>query len=164
MKNVIFFTHAEKGSSGGGKCIYRYSKIINQIKNFSSEVLHIKKKRTSKYRNSLNKILNLKKEITSGWQYKDITCAKNFKYKWFENKINLKQNFDFDNRKDFVILPEIFAHLASELLIKKKLNTESLYKMDIVLIQQITMINLKKTIKMLNLFYQFQKILQTVLN
>ena len=44
MKNVIFFTHAEKGSSGGGKCIYRYSKIINQIKNFSSEVLHIKKK------------------------------------------------------------------------------------------------------------------------
>ena len=32
MKNVIFFTHAEKGSSGGGKCIYRYSKIINQIK------------------------------------------------------------------------------------------------------------------------------------
>ena len=120
MKNVIFLTHAEKGSSGGGKCIYRYSKIINQIKNFSSEVLHIKKKRTSKYRNSLNKILNLKKEITSGWQYKDVTCAKNFKYNWFENKINLKQNFDFDNKKDFVILPEIFAHLANEFLIKKK--------------------------------------------
>ena len=121
MKNIIFLTHAEKGPSGGAKYIYRYSQIINQIKNFSSEVLHIKKKRTSKYKNSINKILNLKKEITSGWQYKDITCAKNFRYKWFENKINLKQNFDFDNRKDFVILPEIFAHLANELLIKKKI-------------------------------------------
>ena len=120
MKNIIFLTHAEKGPSGGAKYIYRYSQIINQIKNFTSEVLHIKKKRTSKYKNSINKILNLKKEITSGWQYKDITCAKNFKYKWFENKINLKQNFDFDNKKDFVILPEIFAHLANEFLIKKK--------------------------------------------
>ena len=121
MKNIIFLTHAEKGPSGGAKYIYRYSQIINQIKNFSSEVLHIKKKRTSKYKNSINKILNLKKDITSGWQYKDITCAKNFRYKWFENRINLKQNFDFDNRKDFVILPEIFAHLANELLIKKKI-------------------------------------------
>ena len=120
MKNIIFLTHAEKGPSGGAKYIYRYSQIINQIKNFSSEVLHIKKKRTSKYKNSINKILNLKKDITSGWQYKDITCAKNFKYNWFENKINLKQNFDFDNKKDFVILPEIFAHLANEFLIKKK--------------------------------------------
>ena len=119
MKNIIFLTHAEKGPSGGAKYIYRYSQIINQIKNFSSEVLHIKKKRTSKYKNSINKILNLKKNITSGWQYKDITCAKNFKYNWFENKINLKQNFDFDKKKDFVILPEIFAHLANEFLIKK---------------------------------------------
>ena len=119
MKNVIFFTHAEKGPSGGAKYIYRYSQIINQIKNFSSEVIHIKKKRTSKYKNSVNKILNLKKNITSGWQYKDITYTKNFKYNWFENKINLKQNFDFNKKKDFVIMPEIFAHLANELLIKK---------------------------------------------
>ena len=119
MKNIIFFTHAEKGPSGGAKVIYRYSQIINQIKNFSSEVIHIKKKRTSKYKNSINKILNLKKDITSGWQYKDVTYTKNFKYNWFENKINLKQNFDFNRKKDFVILPEIFAHLANELLIKK---------------------------------------------
>ena len=45
MKNVIFFTHAEKGPSGGAKYIYRYSQIINQTKNFSSEVIHIKKKK-----------------------------------------------------------------------------------------------------------------------
>ena len=120
MKNIIFFTHAEKGPSGGAKYIYRYSQIIDEIKNFSSEVIHIKKKKSSKYKNSINKILNLKKNISSGWQSNDITCAKNFRYNWFENKINLKQNFDFNKKKDFVILPEIFAHLAHELLIKKK--------------------------------------------
>ena len=80
MKNVIFFTHAEKGPSGGAKYIYRYSQIINQIKNFSSEVVHIKKKRTFKYKNSINKILNLKNKTYSGWQFNEITYTKNFKY------------------------------------------------------------------------------------
>jgi hypothetical protein len=120
MKNIIFFTHAEKGPSGGAKYIYRYSQTIDEIKNFSSEVIHIKKKKISKYKNSINKILNLKKNISSGWQSNDVNCTKNFKYNWFESKINLKQNFDFDKKKDFVILPEIFAHLANELLTKKK--------------------------------------------
>ncbi len=122
MKNVIFFTHAEKGPSGGAKYIYKYSQIIDEIKNFSSEVIHIKKKKTSKYKDSINKLLNPKKKILSGWQFNDVTNAKNFKYNWFKNKINLKQNFDFNNKKDFIILPEIFAHLANELLIKKKVN------------------------------------------
>ena len=58
MKNVIFFTHAEKGPSGGAKYIYKYSQIIDEIKNFSSEVIHIKKKKTSKYKDSINKLLN----------------------------------------------------------------------------------------------------------
>ena len=122
MKNIIFLTHAEKNPSGGAKYIYRYSEIINQIKNFSSEVLHIKKKRTSKYKNSINKILNLKKDITSGWQYKDVTYTKNFKYNWFDHKVKIKQNFNFDKKNDFIILPEIFAHIADELLIKNKIN------------------------------------------
>jgi len=51
MKNIIFLTHAEKGSSGGGKYIYRYSQIINNFKTFSSEVIHIKKKKISKFKN-----------------------------------------------------------------------------------------------------------------
>ena len=78
MKNVIFFTHTEKGPSGGGKYIYKYSQIINEMKNFSSEVVHIKKKRTSKYKNSINKILNLKNKNFSGWQFNEITyiCIK----------------------------------------------------------------------------------------
>ena len=48
MKNIVFLTHAEKNPSGGAKYIYRYSQIINQINNFSSEVLHIKKKKDIK--------------------------------------------------------------------------------------------------------------------
>ena len=47
MKNIIFVTHAEKGPSGGAKYIYKFSQIINEIENFSSEVLHIKKKKYS---------------------------------------------------------------------------------------------------------------------
>ena len=45
MKNIIFLTHAENNPSGGGKVIYRHSQIINKFKNFSSEVVHIKKKK-----------------------------------------------------------------------------------------------------------------------
>ncbi len=122
MKNIIFLTHAEKKPSGGAKYIYNYSQIINDIKNFTSEVIHIKKKKTSKLRDSINKKFNIKKDIYSGWQFDDITYSKNFRYKWFDNKVNIKQNFDFDKKKDFVILPEIFAHFAEELLIKKNIN------------------------------------------
>ena len=37
-------------------------------------------------------IFNLKKDITSGWQYKDITYTKNFKYK--EKKQNEKFKYN----------------------------------------------------------------------
>ena len=39
LRNIIYVTHAEKGPSGGAKIIYRHSEIINDMKNFSSEVL-----------------------------------------------------------------------------------------------------------------------------
>ena len=122
MKNIIFFTHAEKKPSGGAKYIYDFSEIVNKTKNFSSEVIHIKKKRTSKLLDSINKRLNVKKSHYSGWLVKDITLAKNFKYRWFTNDIKIKENFIFDKKKDFIILPEIFAHLADDLLIKKNIN------------------------------------------
>ena len=159
MKNIIFFTHAEKRPSGGAKYIYKFSQIINGMKNFSSEIVHIKKKRTSKYKNSINKILNLKKDIYSGWQFNEITYTENFKYNWFKNKINLKENFEFNFKKDFVILPEIFAHLANELLIKKKVRyaifVQNGYSLDSTNNEQ----NLFKAIKMLDLFLLGQKIL-----
>lgn len=120
-KKIIFLTHAENNPSGGAKVIYRFSEIINKIKNYSSEVVHIKKKRLSKFKNSINKKLNIKKNISSGWQLKEITSVKNFRYSWFENKTNVSESLEFDNEKDFIILPEIFAHLAEDLLIKKKI-------------------------------------------
>ena len=122
MKNVIFFSHAEKGPSGGAKYIYRCSEIINNINNFSSQVIHIKKKKSSKFKNSINKMLKINKNLSSGWQLNDITYVKDFKYNWFDNDIVLKKNFNFDHKKDFIILPEIFAHLATDLLIKRKIN------------------------------------------
>ncbi len=120
-KKIIFLTHAENNPSGGAKVIYRFSEIINKIKNYSSEVVHIKKKRLSKFKNSINKKLNIKKNISSGWQLKEITSVKNFRYSWFENKTKVSESLEFDNEKDFIILPEIFAHLAEDLLIKKKI-------------------------------------------
>ena len=122
MKNIIFLTHAEKKPSGGAKYIYNYSQIINELKNFSSEVIHIKKKKTSKFRDSINKKLNINRGVYSGWQFEDITYSINFKYEWFDNKVKVKKNFEFDQEKDFVILPEIFAHFADDLLINNKIN------------------------------------------
>ena len=57
LRNIIYVTHAEKGPSGGAKIIYRHSEIINDMKNFSSEVLHLRKKRFSKLKISINKRL-----------------------------------------------------------------------------------------------------------
>ncbi len=122
MKNIIFFTHAEKKPSGGAKYIYDFSQIINKTKDFSSEVIHIKKKRTSKLIDSINKRLNVKKNIYSGWLAEDITLARNFKYRWFNNEIKIKEDFTFNRKKDFIILPEIFAHLADDLLIKHNIS------------------------------------------
>ena len=55
--------------------------------------------------------------------------VKQFKYKWFNHKIRTRNHFDFDKNKDFVILPEIFAHLAEDLLIKNGINMLYLFKM-----------------------------------
>lgn len=122
LKNIIYITHAEKKPSGGAKIIYRHSAKVNSIKNFSSQVLHIKKKKISKIKLSLSKRFNFSNyKVISGWQLKDITPVKNFKYTWFNNKVLIKENFNFNKNTDFVVIPEIFAHLANDLLIKKNI-------------------------------------------
>jgi len=121
LRNIIYVTHAEKGPSGGAKIIYRHSEIINDMKNFSSEVLHLRKKRFSKLKISINKRLKLKKNDESGWQFNQIEGVKNFSYNWLQHKIRIRSNLNFDSKRDFIILPEIFAHLAEEMLIKKKI-------------------------------------------
>jgi hypothetical protein len=119
LNNIVFVSHAEKGPSGGAKIIYHYSEIINNLKDFSSEVLHLKKKKISKFKTSIKKRFKLNNNTESGWQLNDITPVKQFSYKWFNHEIKTRNYFNFDKKKDFVILPEIFAHMADELLIKK---------------------------------------------
>ena len=122
IKNIIYLCNSEKGASGGAKIIYHHSEITNNLNNFTSEVLNIKKKKTSKWKTSIRKKLHIKLNNETGWKLDQIEPYKNFKYNWFENNVTVKNNFNFHEKTDFVILPEIFAHLADDLLIKNKIN------------------------------------------
>ena len=121
--NIIYLNTVERGPSGGGKTIYYHSNLINKLKisNVSSEVLHIKKKKTSKWNSSIKKIFKISEEKYFGWGFNDITVNKNFKPKWFKESIKLKENFTFDKKRDFIIFPEIFAHFAKKLCINNNI-------------------------------------------
>ena len=115
--NIIYICTADKGPAGGPKVIYNHSDIINKInKNVTSEVLHIKKKKYRKWNTSIKKFLNIKNSQYFGWKLNDITVEKNFKSKWLNSNIKIKNTLNFNKNKDFVIFPEIFAHLAADLL------------------------------------------------
>ena len=123
MINIIYILPSEKKPTGGIKITLDHSQIINQIgKNFNSKIIFLKKKKTSKWKNSLNKIINFRDENYKGWKFNDVSIDLKNKEKWFGEQINYKNNLDFDKQKDFVILPEIFAHFAQDFLIKKKIN------------------------------------------
>ena len=68
-----------------------------------------------------NKGFNINAVNETGWQLKEIEAVKNFKYNWFKNNVSVKDNLNFNSKSDFVILPEIFAHLAEDLLIKNRI-------------------------------------------
>ena len=122
MKNIIFLIDAQKGASGGGKIIYQYSNYINFLKGYSSSIIHLRKKKINKWINSINKRINYKREkADSGWKIQELEVKKNHFFSWFNIKIKIKNNLNFDKNKDFIILPEIFAHFAQDLLIKKKI-------------------------------------------
>ena len=120
MKNIIFLIDAQKGPSGGGKVIYQYSNYINNLKGYSSSIIYLEKKKLFKFFNSIHKRLNVKSKEYSGWKFNELKVKKNYKFKWFPQKVKTKNNLVFDKKKDFVILPEIFAHFADDFLIKKK--------------------------------------------
>jgi hypothetical protein len=119
--NIIYLNTTEKKPSGGSKIIYKHSNIINnlKIKNLTSENLFLKKSKFSKYKTSIKKILKIRQAET-GWKFSDICIAKNYKSKWVNDSIKVRNKFDFDRKNDFVIVPEIWAHLAEDMLIKKK--------------------------------------------
>lgn len=121
--NIIYFCTSEKGPSGGAKIIYDHSDHINKLKipNVSSEVLHIKKRGLRKWNTSLKKVFKINNNFYSGWSVEDITIYKNFKSNWFKNNIKIKNDFNFDSKKDFIIFPEIFAHFAKKICFQKKI-------------------------------------------
>ncbi len=120
MRNIIFLIDAQKGASGGGKVIYQYSNFIDSLKGYSSSIIHIKKKKLGKILNSINKKFKGKfiKSKFSGWSFRDITVKKNYYFSWFNIKIKTKNDFIFNKKKDFIILPEMFAHFAPDFCIK----------------------------------------------
>jgi hypothetical protein len=116
--NVIYIVPSEKNITGGEKVIYRHSEILNKVlKNISSEIIPLKRNKLSKYKNSFFKILN-KKNKYAGWGLDDIEIKSNHKPKFVIYNTKFRNKFAFNKNTDFVILPEIFAHLANDLLIK----------------------------------------------
>ena len=118
MKNIIFLSSADKKPFGGNKIIYQFSNYINSQRQFTSQVVHIKKSKMSKTLSSIKKKLRIESNNFTGWSIKDIEVAKNFHDKWFHIDISKKDDLNF-KKEDFVVIPEIFAHLAKDLLINR---------------------------------------------
>lgn len=148
IKNIIYLCTAEKGASGGAKIIYQHSEVVNNLnKGIRSEILHIKKKRSSKIKKSFLKRIKKDLDLKIGWQPDEIEAVSNFSYKWFSNKIKIKADLKFDPETDFVILPEIFAHLSNELLIKNNIKYA-------IFVQNGYAINCTNNLKEINNAYQ----------
>ena len=134
--NIIYILPAHKRASGGSKVIYQHSELINKFKidNISSHILHLKKKKVDKIFLSLKKRIFNKSSKKYGWHGNEMKPVKSFtpSESWTKNKILIKKDMNFNPKTDFVILPQIWAHFANDFLIKKKLNTQFLYKVFII--------------------------------
>ena len=120
-KNIIFITTAEKGISGGANIINKQSNIINNLNvEFNSKIIPLGKKKYSKWKNSINKILKIKNKY-SGWSVEDIEIKKKYQYSDKTNNVKIQKNINFNKSTDFIIIPEIFAHFADKLCIEKKI-------------------------------------------
>ena len=106
--------------------IYNHSIILNSLKkNISSNVIHLKKKLSYKFETSLTKKLKILDKKIAGWDGTKMKISKSFipDKKWFNEKINVRKNLNFDKEKDFVIIPEIWSHFAEDLkLYENKIN------------------------------------------
>ena len=124
--NIIYLLPEMKGASGGAKVIYNHSLNLNNInKNISSKIIHLKKKISYKLELSLAKRIKFINKRYSGWDGKKMKISKKFspKKEWYQNKILIGKNFNFNKKKDFIIIPEIWAHFAIDLkLAENKIN------------------------------------------
>lgn len=119
--NIIYLNTSEKEPSGGANIINKHSNVINNLKieEVKSEVLNLKKKKFSKFKISLKKIFKIHQ--SAGWEITDVCIAKNYKNKWINDNAKTRNKFDFEPENDFVIIPEIWAHFAEDMLIKKNI-------------------------------------------
>ena len=85
MANIIYILPSEKGPAGGIKVTLQHAELINKIqKKNLSKVIFIKKKKTSKWKGSVDKFFDLKSDKEStGWKFNQITVDKKNKTKWF---------------------------------------------------------------------------------
>ena len=124
--NIIYFLPEMKGASGGAKVIYKHSNIINNLnESFSSQIVHLKRNFIYKFEASLAKRLNIFNNRYSGLNVNKMKISKNYSpnKNWQADIYEKKQSLNFDKDKDFIILPEIWAHFAQDLgLIEKKIN------------------------------------------
>ena len=94
-------------------------------KNINSKVIHLKKNFLYKLEQSLSKRITLFNNRHSGWDGKKMKISKKFRPKkdWYENKIFNSHNLNFDKTRDFIVIPEIWAHFAIDLgLAENKIN------------------------------------------
>jgi hypothetical protein len=124
--NIIYLLPEMKGASGGAKVIYNHSLILNSVnKNVNSKIIHLKKNFLYKIEHSILKRIKVFDKRYSGWDGKKMKISKKFRPKndWYENKIFNSNNFSFNKKKDFIVIPEIWAHFAIDLkLIENKIN------------------------------------------
>ena len=124
--NIIYLIPELKNPTGGAKVIYNHSNILNKLNNkISSQIIHLKKKLSYKLESSILKRINVLNNKNSGWDVTKMKVSKNFKpsTKWQNKNISVGKNLNFDYKKDFIILPEIWSHFAVDLdLIKKNIN------------------------------------------
>ncbi len=124
--NIIYLLPEMKGASGGAKVIYKHSNIINNLnENFHSQILHLKRNIIYKLEASLAKRLNFLNDKYSGMDAKKMKISKYYSpnKNWQTDIYQKRQSFNFNKDKDFIILPEIWAHFAQDLgLIEKKIN------------------------------------------
>ena len=121
--NIIYLIPELKNPSGGAKVIYNHSYILNKLNNkISSQIIHLKKKVSYKLESSILKKVNVLDNKNSGWDVTKMKVSKNFtpSTRWHNKNISVGKNLNFNYKNDFIILPEIWAHFADDLELKKK--------------------------------------------
>ena len=123
MIKVTYLLPELKGASGGAKVIYNHSLLLNKINNeISSQVVHLKKKTSYKLQLSLAKRAKFFDNNLVGWNPKKMKVSKDFTpdKSWFSRKIEKSKDLNFESKKDFIVIPEIWAHFAEDLNLKKR--------------------------------------------